>query len=111
MSYDSKILFEKLYMIPNLKKNFAGCFLVRKNELLETIDNIYATVMNDIMAARKNDEEKEFLSGGNILDALKLLEDSIESFPQFLNLVICPSRQYLDLVKNAYEKLPEALKQ
>ena len=47
-------------MIPNLKKNFAGCFLVRKNELLETIDSIYASIMNDIMAARKNDEKKSF---------------------------------------------------
>ncbi len=58
MSYDSKILFEKLYMIPNLKKNFAGCFLVRKNELLETIDSIYASIMNDIMAGGKNENYK-----------------------------------------------------
>ena len=111
MAYDSKILFEKLYMIPNLKKNIGGCFFVSKNELLEIIDKIYTSIMNDIIIKKKNGEKKEFLSGGNILDALKLLEEAIESFPQFLHLVICPSKQYLDLVQNAYEKLPEALKQ
>ncbi len=111
MVYDSKILFEKLYMIPNLKKNFGGCFFIRKNELLEIIDNIYAAIMNDTMVARKNVENKELLHGGDIFSALKLLEVSIESFPQFLNIVVCPSKQYLGLVKKAYEKLPEALKQ
>ena len=111
MAYDSKILFEKLYMIPNLKKNLFGCFFVRKNELFEIIDSIYTAVLNDTIIAKKKVENMELLNGEGIFDALKSLEVSIDGLPQILNLAVCPTKQYLDLVKSTYEKLPEALKQ
>ncbi len=53
MVYDSKILFEKLYMMPNLKKNLGGYFFVRKAELIDIIDNLSTAILNDTMVAKK----------------------------------------------------------
>ena len=111
MAYDSKILFEKLYMMPNLKKNLGGYFFVRKAELIDIIDNLSTAILNDTMVAKKNGVNTDLLKNDGIFGALNLLEDSIEKLPQFFNLAICPSKQYLDLIKITYEKLPEAFKQ
>ena len=111
MAYKTKLLLEELYMIPNSKKKFFGCFLVKKSEVLAIIDKIYAVIPNDILDAKVKGAREEALVDGGVFDALKSLEMLLEDFPNFMNQVVCFDKYYINKVQNIYEKLPEVLKQ
>ncbi len=96
-------------------KIFRGYVAINKRGVEKLIDELYAKLPEDVMAARiylKN--KKQQISNNkenNIFDNIKELETQIESPLQFATHVIVNVREIEKLINKIYSSIPEEIQE